>query len=300
MQNAIFPINYLSSILTPTRTYLGRKLLTWPKMIVVILFLNGLMMIPISLNFAQSAAFTLQPTYPTVFEMMDEEVVAQLGQTEMSHGLMTFTEPFRLEQTDGIVLGGASEADVTAALQEENALIFNDTSMVLKEGDLPMTEVPYAEDLNWQDATTPDAVRETISNQWYQANQIYVVATYSIMITAMLLIMSLFMTFGGAFFLYMAARSPFIEIDSYKEAVNLVLNAMGLPTLLTMVVGLFVPEITIMMSVQTFAIVIYLVWTYYKTRFSKGFMEREERRAVAHGRSDATNPDEREDTDTPE
>lgn len=104
------------------------------------------------------------------------------------------------------------------------------------------------------------------------------------MITAMLLIMSLFMIFGGAFFIFMAARSPFIEIDTYKEAVNLILNAMGLPSLLTMVVGLFVPEITIMMSVQTFGVVIYLVWTYYKTRFSEGFLEREDKRAVAHGK----------------
>ena len=284
MKNALFPINYLSSILTPTRTYLGRKQLSWPKMVVVILFLNGLMMIPISLNFAQSAAFTLEPTYPTIFEMVDDNVVEQLGETETSNGVTTFTEPFRLEQANGVVLGGASEADVATALSEENALVFQEESMLLKEADLPLTEIAYSENLNWQDSTSPEAVRETISYQWYLANKTYVVATYSIMITAMLLIMSLFMIFGGAFFIFMAARSPFIEIDTYKEAVNLILNAMGLPSLLTMVVGLFVPEITIMMSVQTFGVVIYLVWTYYKTRFSEGFLEREDKRAVAHGK----------------
>lgn len=273
MQNAAFPVNYLTSIWTPVRAFLGRKQLSWPKILFVILFLNGLMMIPISLNYARTTVFSLDATFPTLLEMVDEEVVAALDQTETKNGTVTFKRSFDLQTEDGLVAGGLSESEASTALEAENVIVFEENRLILKEGDLPISEVPYTADVDWSSLTTPDEVREEISQQWYYANQTYIVATFSFIIAAILLVMNLFLIFGAAFFIFLASRSAYIEIDSYKESVNLILNAMGLPMLVAMVLGLILPDITTMMSAQTFGLVIIIVMIYYKTRFSEAYVE---------------------------
>lgn len=274
VQNRTFPVNYFNSILTPVKNFMGRKQLSWPKIIFVILFLNGIMMIPIVLNYAQSEEFQLEATFPTIHELVDEEVVAELGKTTSSNGQVTFPEPFILEKDQGVVVGSSNEEDITAALEEENALLFAEDKYYLKEGDLPISEVVYTSDVNWDNLQTPEEVQDEINRQWYQYNRVFIVATYSFMITGILLIMNIFLIFGAAFFMALAGRSALIDISSYKESVNLILNAMGLPVLAALAFGLFIPDISMIMSLQTFGLVIILVLIYYKTQFSERFVER--------------------------
>lgn len=276
MQNATFPINYFKSILTPVRMFRGRKQLTWPKIIFVILFLNGLMMVPITLNYTRTADFTLEPTFPTVFDMIDNEVVQQVNEIDVENGVADIPAPFLLERENGVVAGGVSE-DV---LNEEHLLLFEENQIVLKEGDLPLSEIPYTEDFSFDAIETPEDLRAAISMQWYYANQTYIVATYSFMIAAILLVMNVFLIFGAAFFIFLASRSGYFEIDSYRESVNLILNAIGLPVMASMLFGLWIPDITTMMSIQTFGLVIIIVMLYFKTRFQEGFIDREEKRAA--------------------
>lgn len=258
MQNATFPLNYFKSTLTPINMFRGRKFLSWPKIIFVILFLNGLMMIPIVLNYANEESFSLQATYPVIFEMVDEEVVNALNSEE----------DFFIEREQGVVVRGSDEA---AALENENVLFFGETEMVLKEGDSPVSRATYTKDLNW--GRSAESVRTEISRQWYYMNRVFIVTTYSFMIAGMLLLMNVLLVIGAAFFMYLAGKNSNMEIDSFKESVNLIVNAVGLPVLLSLVIGLILPEITTMMSVQSMGLVLTIVLLYFKTRFSEAFIQ---------------------------
>lgn len=264
MQKAAFPINYFQSIVTPVKMFRGRKQLGWPKLIFVILFLNGLMMIPIVLSYAGDSSFNLEPTYPEVFAMVDQEVVTALNSQE----------DFFLEKGNGAVVRGGDEA---LALAYDTVLYFGETEVVLKQGDAPLTRATYTKDVDWGDSVA--SVQAEISRQWYYMNRVFIVATYSFMIAGMLLLMNVLLVMGAAFFMFLAGRSSIMELDTYKESVNLVVNAMGLPVLASLMVGLFLPEITTMMSVQTMGLVLIIVLLYYKTHFSEQYIQAQEQKA---------------------
>ena len=282
MQNKSFPINYFNSVLTPVKNFIGRKQLSWPKLLFVILFLNGIMMIPIVINFTQTEAIQLKSTFPAVYDLIDEDVVDSLNQTTSEKGQVTFTEPFILEKEAGIVLGGVDEQEIEEALEMTNALVFAEDRFYLKEGDLPVSEITYTADVQLNGWQTVDDLQAEINRQWFQYNRVFIVATYSFMITGMLLMMNLLLVFGAAFFIRLAGRSAMIEINTYKESVNLILNAMGIPVLLAFLLGLVMPDISMIMSVQTFGLVVMLVLIYFRTQFSEDYVAKRKREASSH------------------
>lgn len=282
MQNKSFPINYFNSVLTPVKNFIGRKQLSWPKLLFVILFLNGIMMIPIVINFTQTEAIQLKSTFPAIYDLIDEDVVDSLNQTTSEKGQVTFTEPFILEKEAGIVLGGVDEQEIEEALEMTNALVFAEDRFYLKEGDLPVSEITYTADVQLNGWQTVDDLQAEINRQWFQYNRVFIVATYSFMITGMLLMMNLLLVFGAAFFIRLAGRSAMIEIDTYKESVNLILNAMGIPVLLAFLLGIVMPDISMIMSVQTFGLVLMLVLIYFRTQFSEDYVAKRKREASSH------------------
>ena len=282
MQNKSFPINYFNSVLTPVKNFIGRKQLSWPKLLFVILFLNGIMMIPIVMNFTQTEAIQLKSTFPAIYDLIDEDVVDSLNQTTSEKGQVTFTEHFILEKEVGIVLGGVDEQEIEEALEMTNALVFAEDRFYLKEGDLPVSEITYTADVQLNGWQTVDDLQAEINRQWFQYNRVFIVATYSFMITGMLLMMNLLLVFGAAFFIRLAGRSAMIEIDTYKESVNLILNAMGIPVLLAFLLGLVMPDISMIMSVQTFGLVVMLVLIYFRTQFSEDYVAKRKREASSH------------------
>ena len=282
MQNKSFPINYFNSVLTPVKNFIGRKQLSWPKLLFVILFLNGIMMIPIVINFTQTEAIQLKSTFPAIYDLIDEDVVDSLNQTTSEKGQVTFTEPFILEKEVGIVLGGVDEQEIEEALEMTNALVFAEDRFYLKEGDLPVSEITYTADVQLNGWQTVDDLQAEINLQWFQYNRVFIVATYSFMITGMLLMMNLLLVFGAAFFIRLAGRSAMIEINTYKESVNLILNAMGIPVLLAFLLGLVMPDISMIMSVQTFGLVVMLVLIYFRTQFSEDYVAKRKREASSH------------------
>ena len=76
--------------------------------------------------------------------------------------------------------------------------------------------------------------------------------------------------------MFLAGKYSEMEVDSFKESVNMILNAMGLPVLASLIIGLFLPEITAMMSIQSMGLVVMIVLLYFKTRFSEAFIQSEE------------------------
>ena len=282
MQNKSFPINYFNSVLTPVKNFIGRKQLSWPKLLFVILFLNGIMMIPIVMNVTQTEAIQLKSTFPAIYDLIDEDVVDSLNQTTSEKGQVTFTEPFILEKEAGIVIGGIDEKEIEEALEMTNALVFAEDRFYLKEGDLPVSEITYTADVQLNGWQTVDDLQAEVNRQWFQYNRVFIVATYSFMITGMILLMNFLLVFGSAFFIRLAGRSAMIEIDTYKESVNLILNAMGIPVLLAFLLGLVMPDISMIMSVQTFGLVVMLVLIYFRTQFSEDYVAKRKREASSH------------------
>ena len=273
MKTDIFPVNYLRSTLSPVRAFLGRKQLSWPKNLFVILFLNALLMIPIVLSFNE-LEWSLDSTFPAVYRMIDDEVVEALQKSKTENGTVTFEEPFRIikGEGEGEGAGGFSGSIHKEILAKKYALVFMDDEFIIKEDDAPLSVTPYTKNVNWDRVKSPDELKQVIEQEWFRFNRVYLVGSYSFLISAMLLVMNVILIFGSSFFVHLSRRSSFEENTPFKESLNLMLNAMGMPVFLAFIFGIFNPDVTVIMTIQTLGLVLMLVAIYFQTHFSETYL----------------------------
>lgn len=278
MKKDIFPINYFKSIITLKRVFTGRKQLNWFQIIIVLLFINGLMMVPLSVNMAKIDSYPVEETYPNAFALLDESVVEELGGVEYSEGKLSLPESFYLETDDGIVGGNVSSFKEEQALKAENALIFQENEFIIKDQDNAVSTVRYTNDFSIERITTVDNLKDELSRQWFIQNKGFIVGSLLVSIFILLLVSIVVISLGSSIFVYLTKKGQLSTIQTYKESVNLVVNAMGLPTLIAMVIGLIQFNIITMIMIQSFGFIILLLLVFSKTRFSDDVIEDEKSR----------------------
>ncbi len=272
MKTDIFPLNYFNSIWGPVKTFRNRFKLNWFQLLIVLLFLNGLMSIPITLNYATTDLIPLDEFYPNAVALLDEEIVSALdGATYEEKGL-EITEPFVINKSEGLVAGG----DIGEYLENETnqTMFLFDTNQfyVIEEG-MPVANVFYTTDFMIEEIGNQEELRDEMSRQWFNQNRIFVVLVFSLMISAFFFVMMLLLVVISAFFLFLTKKSNITSITTYKESVNFILNALGIPTLVSVVIMFFYFDVTLMVTLQTFGLVIMLLIVYWKTFFKDKLLE---------------------------
>lgn len=268
LKTDVFPLNYVKNIWSPLKAFKNRFVLTWPMMIVVIIFLNALMVIPVTLNYAEMESFPLDEYYPTAGKLVDDQVVDKLQKVDVSEGQMTIPEPFHIENKYGEVVGGLSIDEQETQISSPNFIAFQENQLVLGEEGLPTATILYTRDVSFGEMETQEQVVEEISRQWFNQNRVLIVLVFSLLISTFLLFMLLFLVFGSAFLLYLTKKGHLTTITTYKESVNLILNNLGIPTFVSMLFGIFYFDLYIMVTIQTIGLVIYLIWIWYKVQFN--------------------------------
>lgn len=268
LKTNVFPLNYVKSIWTPLKAFRDRFELNWLMIIVVILFLNALMVIPVTLNYAEMDSFPLEEYYPTAGKLVDDQVVKELQKVDVNEGQMTIPEPFHIENEHGEVVGGLSMDEQEIQILSPNFIAFQENQLVLGEEGLPIATVLYTRDVSFGEMETQDQVVEEINRQWFNQNRVLIVLLFSLLISAFLLFMLLFLVFGSAFLLYLTKKGHLTTITTYKESVNLILNSIGIPTFVSMLFGIFYFDLYVMVTIQTIGLVIYLIWIWYKVQFN--------------------------------
>lgn len=268
LKTDVFPLNYVKSIWRPLKAFKNRFELNWLMIIVVILFLNALMVIPVTLNYAEMDSFPLDEYYPTAGKLVDDQVVDKLQKVDVSEGQMTIPEPFHIENKYGEVVGGLSIDEQETQISSPNFIAFQENQLVLGEEGLPTATILYTRDVSFGEMETQEQVVEEISRQWFNQNRVLIVLVFSLLISTFLLFMLLFLVFGSAFLLYLTKKGHLTTITTYKESVNLILNNLGIPTFVSMLFGIFYFDLYIMVTIQTIGLVIYLIWIWYKVQFN--------------------------------
>lgn len=268
MKTDIFPINYFKSVWTPIKAFVNRHQLSWPNMLVVLIFLNALMTIPITINFAQMDSFPLGDLYPQVESIVDEQPLDVLNEADYANGEMIIQEPFVFDNAAGYVAGGVGEEQEELIAEAENVILFERNQFVLVEEGAPTTTVPYTEDFSLAGMTSSEEVMEELSRQWFIQNQVFFVAFFTFLLSILLFVMMFFLVFGSAVFLFLTKNSPITSITTYKESVNLILNLLTLPTIASLILGLVHFDIVWMTMLQMVGLIAMLLYVYYKTQFS--------------------------------
>lgn len=265
MKTEVFPINYFKSIWTPIKAFTNRFKLSWPNMLVVIIFLNALMTIPVTVNFAQMDTFPLEELYPNAANILENEEASELTTATFENGKMQVSESAIYDTDSGLLAVGVNAEEIAGA---ENAVIFEEDQFVVQEAGAPTTMVPYTENFSLAQAESSEDLMSVLSDQWFVQNQVFVVAFFTLIISVMQLVMLILTIFGSALFLYFTKNSPITSIRTYKESVNLLLNAISLPTILAMLFGLISFNVITMQMIQVLGLLGMLLFIYFKIQFN--------------------------------
>lgn len=263
-----FPLNYFRSIWTPKRAFKNRKQLTIIQTIIVILFLNGLMMIPVTLHYARMDSFPIEGTFPNVFRLIDESLISEMHEATFLEGEMILDTGFYEVSDSGVVGANVSQKDLEGVLSsEEHALFFQENEFILKEGE-EISKVRYTENFSLEGISSVEEVKMELSQQWFIQNQIYIMATFSFLVSMLMLVSTVLIVLGSALFIYLTKKNAASSIETYKESINLILLALGLPTLASMLIGLVIFDIGTMIMIQSFGLVFMILAVFCTTRFS--------------------------------
>lgn len=269
LKTDVFPLNYVKNIWSPLKAFKNRFVLTWPMMIVVIIFLNALMVIPVTLNYAEMESFPLEEYYPiAASQLVDDQVLDELQTVDVNEGQLSIPEPFQVENAYGEVVGGLSLDEIENHISSPNFIAFQENQLIIAEEGLPTATVLYTRDVSFGEMETKEEIVEEISRQWFNQNRVLIVLIFSFLISTFLLFMLLFLVFGSSFLLYLTKKGSLTTIKTYKESVNLILNSLAVPTFLAMLFGLFYFELYIMVTIQSLGMAAYLFWIWYKVQFN--------------------------------
>lgn len=271
MKTDVFPLNYFKNIWTPKQIIQQNNSFNWFQLIVVLLFLNGLMIIPVSLNYAKMETFSVQNTFPETFQMIDQTVVDNMKEAAFASGEMNLEESFRIQTDNGVVAAGLTEQEAAQTLQEDGSvLLFLKNELQLREKDQSVSIVPYTKDFDLTAATTITEFQDAVSQQWFIKNQTFVIAAFSAILFALLLTELSLLVFGAAFFLYIASKNKQISgRKPYKKSVATVLYAAGVPSIAAMVFGLIEFNVITMMTIQSVGLIGYIWFIYYHNRINE-------------------------------
>lgn len=242
----------------------------WFQLIVILLFLNGLMIIPVSLNYAKMDTFSVKNTFPETFQMIDQTVVDNMSEADFNLGEMDLEEPFLIQTDNGVVASGLTNQEAKQVLQADGSvLLFLNNELHLREKNQSVSVVPYTKDFNLTGITTTEQFQEAISQQWFMKNQLFVIAMFSFILFALLLTELTLLVFGAAFFLFIASKNKKTSRKLYKNEVAIVLYAAGVPSIAAMVMGLIDFNVITMMTIQSVGMVGYIWFIYYYNRINE-------------------------------
>ena len=94
------------------------------------------------------------------------------------------------------------------------------------------------------------------------------------LVGSMFLMTDVLIILVGSIFLWLARKSPMVTIESFKEAVNVMLNVLGPASLVTFVFGTLHFDLSLMTAVQSAVAIILMLVVYTKTHFNDYYVEK--------------------------
>lgn len=268
MKTDVFPLTYFKNIWTPRRIFKKRHQLNWFQLVFILFFLTSLLMIPVSLNFLKTETYPIEESYPEAFKLIDKPVVAAFQKAMNEKGVLVTEPGVNLVKKNGVVSITESNSVIKENLKAENALIFSKNELYLKNKGVPVSNIPYTKDFNPSQIKSVEDMKEAVSRQWFFQNRVYVIGSLLLLVFSILFFSTILIVLGSAVFLYLTKKNSFSSIKTYKESVNLILNALGMPSLLALISSFIQFDIVVMLTIQSIGLALMILTVFYTTRFN--------------------------------
>ena len=230
-----YPFSYFSSIWGFRKPLSKRFGLNWFQLLFTSIFLISLSMVPIAIQNSSQETYPLETFIDNVYEPLTDKVVQDLSEhATIIDGKLTYTGT--ASQAPSIVIGPSQSKELPKDLQ----LHFD---------------------------TNEHGFTKAISEVCYQQYRVYI-SLFLVLGASFLFGLNFFIvSLGASLLLYITKKSRLFSFRTFKECYHFILNCLGLPTLITLILGLFGQNMTTLITVQNILFVLYLVTIFYKTHF---------------------------------
>lgn len=270
----VFPINYFLTAFSAVKSFTHRQYLKhWQKLVVMIL-LASLMMIPLSFQLGRTTGADLTNYVPEVMDYIDESVVQELNALDNSGTDLMITEEKIIKENDELIICLAPSTEAAETLfSDRGGIIYTSDQTIFGEDSSSLFYQPYTGDKAMNEVEDVESLKTLMSQQWFWSNRTSIVLTNYIQLSVLIIVSLLFLVLGSSFFLSFMRKNDMYDINSFSEALTIVLNCLGLPTLIAMVIGLISGNPTTMLTVQGLLFVLMLMWVYWKTHFNDTYVQ---------------------------
>lgn len=271
----VYPINYFITAFSAVKSFTQRQYLKhWQKLVVMIL-LASLMMIPLSFQLGRTTGADLTNYVPEVMDYIDESVVQELNTLDNSGTDLMITEEKIIKENDELIIGLAPSTEAAETLlSDRGGIIYTSDQTIFGEDSSSLFYQPYTGDKAMNEVEDVGSLKTLMSQQWFWSNRTSIVLTNYIQLSALIIVSLLLLVLGSSFFLSFMRKNDMYDINTYSEALTIVLNCLGLPTLIAMVIGLISGNPTTMLTVQGLLFVLMLMWVYWKTHFNDTYVQK--------------------------
>ncbi|VMW75236.1 malA-protein [Streptococcus pneumoniae] len=232
-----YPFSYFSSIWGFRKPLSKRFELNWFQLLFTSIFLISLSMVPIAIQNSSQETYPLETFIDNVYEPLTDKVVQDL-----------------------------SEHATIKELPKDLQLHFDTNELVISKESKELTRISYRA-IQTESFKSKDSLTQAISKDWYQQNRVYI-SLFLVLGASFLFGLNFFIvSLGASLLLYITKKSRLFSFRTFKECYHFILNCLGLPTLITLILGLFGQNMTTLITVQNILFVLYLVTIFYKTHF---------------------------------
>lgn len=259
-----FPVSYFASCFSSKKMFLNRCTLKIWQMIVVIVFLIFMLLNPIALNANNTQDFKLDGIMPDLVNKLEEVPIDELKKIEIEESQLVSNEEGRIN--DFIYIKSSKKK----FSKIDTGLNFETNQLVIKDKNGLTFNLRYTSEWQPTEWESPKVFSEWLTNEWNNQNAPYRIMSMTLLVSLLVLSSTLFLVFGASFFVWLTKKNHLSSIKTFKEALNLVLNAMFLTNFLSMVTGLVYYDITLILTIQSFGLAIQLLIIFAKTKFNDG------------------------------
>jgi len=267
-----FPINYIVSMSSLRRIFDDRKRFRWWQLIFLFLFINGCLMMPISVHLSSATQAPLSLIAPRIDQSIKRAV--DLDGTIKAGTLIHATETKRNFDRQTIVAtdpenmfkvsGNPYHQTINGY---KNALIFQKNRLILTDQNGYGFVISYPKHKTFSLADDRDNVKGLAAELWMDQFKPIYVAVVSLISFAALLISNLILMSVIAVILWITKYTKISDIQSLRESCTIVMTAAGWPSLAALFLSLFSFDYGLLMMVQTVGLVLVLSLVFWRTHF---------------------------------
>lgn len=261
-----YPFNYFASIFDFRSSFANRKKLSWFQMLFTSFFLISITLVPVALQNAQLKTYPLTTFVSDVFDPLSNDVMNDIKEhVVIKDHELTYngSTPVHKSSKGQVILGQAVKASDSKNL----TLSFDRKHLVISKEQKELATISY-QAINQKSLQDKKNFTQAISSDWFRENRLPV-SLFLIVFSGFLSTVNyLILILGASFFLYLTRKSRLFSLQTFKECFNCILNCLGLPILLSVLISLLFHQVfTTTIMIQNVLFVLYLAMVFYKTHF---------------------------------